>query len=57
MVISNYHLFQPIKKMLGGQKCSSHTLGAISHLSVASTAASIAFASGIQKLVAVWENV
>jgi len=44
---SDYHLFGPMKKMLGGQKFASDTEGgAISRSSVAWTAASIVLCIG-----------
>ena len=53
---SDYHLFGPMKKMLGGQKFASDT-EVHSTSSVDYIAASIVFfASGIHKLVERWDN-
>jgi len=51
----DYHLFGPMKKLLGVQKFASDA-DVNQLISVALTAAGIFFASGIQKLVARWDK-
>ena len=53
---SDYHLFGPMKKMLGGQKCASDTeVQSVVRQWLGQQPASF-FASGIQKLVDRWDK-
>ena len=57
LATGDYHLFGPMKKMLGGQKFASDTeVQSIVRQWLGQQPASF-FASGIQKLVDRWDNV
>ena len=54
---SDYHLFGPMKKMLGGQKFDSDAeVQSTVHKWLRQQSASFFFASGIQKLVDRWDK-